>query len=254
MKYLLMIIVSLGTLCAPLYAGDLEKDVDGIVRGMFTDDHLDLVLPMIAAQAMDSGGKTIDADLLVIKAKEAMRGHDFSKQFYPFFEKSFTPKEVKKLRHIYEEEAFIKMQQHSVEFSQLFMLALNQLMQDIIDEHGQPAIINKPADEDSRVMSITTESFKNEVELYKGMVVVDVYADWCGPCKKMKPIFDELSNEYTHIKFVKINNDESKELLKQYNVTALPTFLFIKNGTMVGRHTGYLNADGMKAKIKEIFN
>lgn len=83
-------------------------------------------------------------------------------------------------------------------------------------------------------------------------VVVDIYADWCGPCQQMAPIFEELEKEMTHIKFTKINVDEARELAVEYGVTSIPTFVFIKDNEVVGRTTGYMPKEDLQAKIKEL--
>jgi thioredoxin 1 len=74
-------------------------------------------------------------------------------------------------------------------------------------------------------------------------VVVDFYADWCGPCKKIAPFIKKLSEEYTKIIFIKVNVDNVSEITDVYNVKALPTFMFFKKGqvqeqlTIVGSKT-----------------
>lgn len=105
----------------------------------------------------------------------------------------------------------------------------------------------------SKVMSVTSGNFTSEVEQYKGYVIVDVYADWCQPCKKMTPIFDALSGEMGNVKFVKLNTDQSKDISGRYDVKRLPTFLFFKDGKLVGRQEGYMDRDAVKAKIKDVF-
>ena len=85
-------------------------------------------------------------------------------------------------------------------------------------------------------------------------VVVDFYASWCGPCKQLAPIFDELSSELaaTHT-LVKINIDEERDLAIKYGVSSIPTLLFFKNGAMVSRETGFMNKDVLTEKIEEIY-
>ncbi len=105
----------------------------------------------------------------------------------------------------------------------------------------------------AEVKDVSSANFATEVEQSKGFVIVDVFAEWCQPCKKMKPIFEALSSEYPNIKFVKINSDEAKEITKNLKVTGLPTFIFFKDGKEAGRQVGYADAAAVKAKIKEIF-
>jgi thioredoxin len=105
----------------------------------------------------------------------------------------------------------------------------------------------------SKVTNVTSNNFKSEVENYQGNVIVDVHAVWCGPCKKMKPIFEVLSAQYPGVKFTQLDSDQAKEIAQRFNVTGLPTFLFFKDGKLVGTQKGYMDSEGMKGKIKEYF-
>ena len=67
----------------------------------------------------------------------------------------------------------------------------------------------------------------------KGNVVIDFYATWCGPCKHIAPKFEELSKIYPSVTFLKVDVDESAELVDQFNVRAMPTFVFLKDGSVV---------------------
>jgi len=97
---------------------------------------------------------------------------------------------------------------------------------------------------------VTKANFEQEVKNSDKPVVVDVYATWCGPCKMMAPLFAELSKEMeSSHKFAKLNIDEERDLAIQYNVSSIPTFLFIKGGKLVAKETGYMTKDALKARI-----
>ncbi len=101
-------------------------------------------------------------------------------------------------------------------------------------------------------IDITKENFEKEIEKSTLPVVLDVYATWCGPCLQMKPIFEELSQEYGNkYKFAQLNVDEGRELAINYGVTSIPTFIFIKNKEIVGKEMGYMSKDQLLKKITE---
>ena len=72
----------------------------------------------------------------------------------------------------------------------------------------------------------------------KGAVVIDFYATWCGPCKRIAPTFDKLSEAFSSIRFLKVDVDESAELVDKFNVNVMPTFVFLKDGKEVKRVEG----------------
>ncbi|MFC1894712.1 thioredoxin [Candidatus Dependentiae bacterium] len=98
---------------------------------------------------------------------------------------------------------------------------------------------------------ITSKNFDDEVTKSDKPVIIDVYATWCGPCQMIAPIFDELEKELSYqYKFAKINIDEEREIAIEQNVSSVPTFIFIKNGKVVGKETGYMDKESFKSKIE----
>ncbi|KKQ32823.1 MAG: Thioredoxin [candidate division TM6 bacterium GW2011_GWF2_37_49] len=102
---------------------------------------------------------------------------------------------------------------------------------------------------------LTSQNFDQEVIKSAKPVVVDVYAPWCGPCKMMGPVFEglakELSSKYV---FGKLNIDEDREIAVRYNISSIPAFLFIKNGQVIGKETGYMSKETLEIKIKTYFD
>ena len=98
---------------------------------------------------------------------------------------------------------------------------------------------------------LTEESFKNEIEEAKGLAVIDFYADWCGPCRMLAPIFEELAGEYTDVKFCKVNVDEQPSLAKKFNVTSIPMVAFVKDNTFVDISVGYVPKEKLAKLIED---
>ncbi len=100
-------------------------------------------------------------------------------------------------------------------------------------------------------VAITQENFEKEINQSELPVVLDVYATWCGPCQQMTPIVEELEKELgSKYKFAKLNVDEAREISIQYGVSSVPTFVFIKNGEVKGKETGYMSKEVLKEKIE----
>ena len=101
---------------------------------------------------------------------------------------------------------------------------------------------------------VTKDSFISEVLQGKGNIFVDFFADWCGPCKLVSPILEELSKEYPTVKFVKVNVDENPDLATQYSVFSIPTFVFFKDGKPVHQLSGTLGKEQFREQILTVFN
>ena len=104
------------------------------------------------------------------------------------------------------------------------------------------------------VTEVTQDNVNETVKQASQPVIIDVYAEWCGPCKQMEPIFEQLAKELgDHYKFVSLNVDEARDLAIEYGVTSVPTFIFLKDGEIHGKETGYMDQDTLKNKISEYF-
>ena len=102
------------------------------------------------------------------------------------------------------------------------------------------------------VKEINTENFSTEVLSENGVVVVDFFANWCGPCRKLAPILEEVESELnSNVKFAKINTDENLEMAKQYQVSGLPTLMVFKNGQAVERLVGLMPKSSIITNIEK---
>jgi thioredoxin 1 len=99
---------------------------------------------------------------------------------------------------------------------------------------------------------LTDDNFKSEVLDSSLPVVVDFWAEWCGPCKVLSPIVEELAKEYEgKIKVGKLNVDEYSSLATQYNIMSIPTLKFFKDGKMVGELIGAAPKPTVEAELKK---
>lgn len=103
---------------------------------------------------------------------------------------------------------------------------------------------------ESKIIAVTNETFKNEVLDSNQKVVIDFYADWCGPCKVFSPIFEKVSQELEDVKFVRVNVDEEPELANKYMAYSIPYIVVIENGEVVNSHTGLVDEEALKQLIK----
>jgi len=100
-------------------------------------------------------------------------------------------------------------------------------------------------------MQLTDQNFKQEVEDFNGLVLVDFFAPWCGPCQLMAPIIEELVNEYQgkQIKIAKLNIDENNKTAGEYNIMSIPTILLFEKGKVINQIVGYCAKEDLKRLV-----
>lgn len=90
---------------------------------------------------------------------------------------------------------------------------------------------------------------ENFNELIEDKTIVDFYATWCGPCKMLGPVFEEVSNN-SDIKFVKVDIDDHEDLCREYKVMSVPTLILFENGKEVKRNIGFMSKEQLEEFIK----
>lgn len=88
------------------------------------------------------------------------------------------------------------------------------------------------------VLELNVENFENEVIHAEKPVLIDFWASWCGPCRMLSPIVDELAEEHPEMKVCKVNVDEQEELAARFDIMSIPTLLVFRNGEQVAQSVG----------------
>jgi thioredoxin 1 len=104
----------------------------------------------------------------------------------------------------------------------------------------------------SKTVVVTDTSFANEVEEHTGLAVVDFWATWCGPCRMIAPILDQLSVEYDgRVKITKLDVDSNQQTAARFQVRSIPTLLFFKDGKLVDQVIGAVPKQALSAKFEQ---
>jgi thioredoxin 1 len=102
-------------------------------------------------------------------------------------------------------------------------------------------------------MIFTDANFETEVLKAKELVLVDFYADWCGPCKILAPIIEKLAHAYEgKVKIGKLDVEQNEQAITKYGISHMPTLLFFKNGDVVGQLDGFQSEEVLKGKIDSL--
>ena len=103
------------------------------------------------------------------------------------------------------------------------------------------------------VISVANDTFDQEVLKASTLVMVDFWATWCGPCKIVAPVVEELAKEYEgKAKFAKVNTDENSELATKFNIRGIPTLIFFKDGEVKDQIVGAVPKAQLKSKIDSL--
>ena len=115
---------------------------------------------------------------------------------------------------------------------------------------GENTINENEEVDNMSVIKVTDQNFEQEVLNSEVPVLVDFYADWCGPCKILSPIVEEVAQENSNIKVVKVNIDESQATAVKYQVMSIPTLVVIKSGNEVTRSVGVISKSEILNMVK----
>ena len=99
-------------------------------------------------------------------------------------------------------------------------------------------------------VNVTAENFDEEVLNYKGKVLVDFWAEWCGPCMMLGPIIEEVSEEVDDVRFCKVNCDEARDVALQFGIMTIPNLIVFENGEQVNQSIGYIEKEDVLELIK----
>lgn len=106
---------------------------------------------------------------------------------------------------------------------------------------------------EGNIINVSEATFENEVLKSTTPVVVDFWAEWCGPCKMLMPVLNELSTEYAgKVKIAKVNVDQNGMLAGQYGITGIPALIFFKGGQPVGQVVGVRSKKDLKAQFDQL--
>jgi len=101
------------------------------------------------------------------------------------------------------------------------------------------------------IINLNEQSFKDAIEKAKAPVLVDFWAPWCGPCKAIAPILEELADELgDKVQITKVNVDENSAIAAEYSIRAIPTLLLFKDGQLADQFVGMVGKDDLKAKLE----
>ena len=118
-------------------------------------------------------------------------------------------------------------------------------LEDLVKQQNLNNILDK-----TPVMELTSENFNREMA-NNDLVLVDFWAEWCGPCKSMHPIFTRMAKKYKRVRFARVNVDNAQDIASKYGVQSIPTFIMFKNGEIANTMVGAVGEPGIHMICKK---
>jgi thioredoxin 1 len=101
------------------------------------------------------------------------------------------------------------------------------------------------------IRTVSDNEFRNKINNSKGVLLVDFFATWCGPCKILSPVLEDLNSEMRNVEFIKVDVDAASDLADQYKIKTVPTMMIFKRGKLVDTITGFKPKDNIKEILQK---
>ena len=118
-------------------------------------------------------------------------------------------------------------------------------LEDLLQQQDLNNIVNEMP-----VIELTSQNFNQEIR-NNNLLLVDFWAEWCGPCKSMHPIFTRMAKKYKQIRFARVNVDDAQDIAMKYGVQSIPTFIMFKNGEIANQMVGAVGESGIHTICKK---
>ncbi len=118
-------------------------------------------------------------------------------------------------------------------------------LEDLLKQQNINNIVNE-----TPVMELTSQNFNQEIAK-NNLLLVDFWAEWCGPCKSMHPIFTRMAKKYKQVRFARVNVDNAQDIAMRYGVQSIPTFIMFKNGEIANQMVGAVGEPGIHMICKK---
>ena len=121
-------------------------------------------------------------------------------------------------------------------------------LEDLLKQQNLNNILDK-----TPVIELTSENFNQEIT-NNDLLLVDFWAEWCGPCKSMHPIFTRMAKKYKQVRFARVNVDNAQDISMKYGVQSIPTFIMFKKGEIVNTMVGAVGEPGIHMICKKFID
>lgn len=255
MQYIIIAFATIFLCSASLPGEEMTRDqeLECLLQKGYLEpsDEQDVLVVMVNSILQKTKSAMTVAELLE-RLKEKMKTAEVHERYLAILGSELTDDELKNCYELLQNPLYLKYRQAIDKANYRCQMETRKLLTELAQ--FTPAIaLETTQKKGQEVIELTKETIDSYLK-NSHFLIIDVYTDWCSPCKALKPIFMELNNEYgTRYTFAKLNAETNPSVSDQFAIEAYPTILFFKNGQEVGRHIGYINKQKFTTKIQEIF-
>lgn len=244
-----------------------EEDLKVILDGSFLkEERFDKLASIYASQVIDKNDKKLPVELVVSRLRQAILTQESLKQLMQPYD-VFSDDEIHQIRQFFENKVFVKyVMDQSFPIVKSNIQVMENLLTKIVQENieisekaseevvesseGNDQEINNQIERE--IIELTEDNFHEEVEQSGKPIIVDVYANWCRPCRAFSSTFEDLHEKYKHeCRFAKVNSENEALIVNFLKVSAYPTTVFIHKGKVVSREVGNMSKKDLEAKIQD---
>jgi thioredoxin 1 len=254
-SYLTLLISFLGcNFIAITHLTSMPVDHHDLQKSVFYNDYLNaedsnVFLYMFASQAITENNSSLTPSELVEAFKSKTQDPEMEKRFLALYTSEFTNSELEDVSDLLQNPHYMKYRS-ALEWVRF---KCHHESQQIFEELVKTVVHRPTILPVYDIIQVTQDNVDGVINSSRP-VIIDVYADWCGPCKLLAPIIDELNLEYgNRYQFAKINGGEEEALTDSLEITGFPTIIFYKDGKEAGRIVGFTSKDKLVNAMQQYF-
>lgn len=211
------------------------------------EDSINL-LYFYASQAIEESKSSLTPDQLVEEFKKLAVTSELQEKYLSIYRSHFNADDINKISELLRNEIYMAYRQKMIIANFDCHLETKKVIEEIAQKH----IASQTLTQKHREIPILNKENQEQYLNSSKPLIIDVYTDWCGPCRYMAPILEQLNEEYGDVyQFLKLNAEDERELAENiFKIEAFPTLIFIKNSQEIGRVVGFMNKDKLLSKIQ----
>lgn len=254
MKYLVFISILLSILIYSIYGQNnyaKKENLDAIIQHTFVNNpKIKELIYMIAAKNLAESEKQVEIDPFVKQILKKLNSSESIKKLGGSYTKRYKAEEIAKIRALIENPIYDRYTEETVEITKESLREVDSVITELLETQEIKKTITFP----STIMEITSQNFEEQIQNSTRPLVLEFYADWCAPCKAMEIILSELQTDFEEkIQFTRLNIENEKEIAEKFKIKDLPVVLFIKEGKILGIHSGFGDKETLRSKIQQFF-